>query len=392
MTTSKYKESENKSEIKNKNKDESNKKSVETDYTNRVCLNCGTKLQGEYCHKCGQANFQHQSKIKNFILEYLSNAFILDPKLIPTLWTLIRKPGHLTNEFMAGRYVSYEHPIKLNMFLLLVFVTIFLFFSNTEKMNNTLTYLKNQETILPAVVITTLENDEEYKEKIKKSDSDTIKLIFPRYNIEDIKKFTIIKPIQNLSHNLEAEIDTILAITPQILIKDKFIVADQSGTYRFADENNIINESKEFYIINNIWQNILRIITQYFPLIILLTVPFLSIAVGFVHRQKKKAPIKHFVFSLHYTAFVELMLILIYILYLIAKPASHFMELFMLITTYIYLTLSIKTAYRNSWSRSLIKSLIISFTYIGITLVTLIVILMIAIIIVGASLSSETSI
>ena len=90
----------------------------------KQCLNCGENLQGVYCHKCGQRATNATPKVWEFILEYMNNAFIWDSKCLPTMWHLIRRPGYLTNEFNAGKFVVYEHPLKLNMFFL--FVLMFL--------------------------------------------------------------------------------------------------------------------------------------------------------------------------------------------------------------------------------------------------------------------------
>ena len=90
------------------------------------CLNCGTELQGKYCHKCGQQVTSKTLKLKDFLIEYANNAFIWDSQCLRTLWNLIRRPGHLTVEYLNGKFVSQEHPLKLNMFLLFVFISLFL--------------------------------------------------------------------------------------------------------------------------------------------------------------------------------------------------------------------------------------------------------------------------
>ena len=96
------------------------------------CLNCGTKLQGMYCHKCGQHASNPTPKVWEFILEYMNNAFIWDQNFFSTIWQLLRRPGYLTKVFNAGKFVAYENPLKLNMFFLFVFVSMFLLFSDIE--------------------------------------------------------------------------------------------------------------------------------------------------------------------------------------------------------------------------------------------------------------------
>ena len=105
-------------------------KQEETEIENNVnnmpykyCLNCGTELSGRYCHSCGQQAINPNPTVRGFIMEYLYNAFMWDPKFFQTIYTLIRRPGHLTNEYLSGRVISYEHPLKLNMFKLFIFIS-----------------------------------------------------------------------------------------------------------------------------------------------------------------------------------------------------------------------------------------------------------------------------
>ena len=91
------------------------------------CKNCGTELQGIYCHNCGQYAKDLKQSFGSYIMEYLSNTYNLDGRIFQTIWLLFRKPGFLTKEFLQGKINSYVHPLKLNMFLLLVVMTVFAF-------------------------------------------------------------------------------------------------------------------------------------------------------------------------------------------------------------------------------------------------------------------------
>ena len=88
----------------------------QSDAPYKHCLNCGTELTGAYCHACGQEASNPTPSIKSFIMEYVVNAFMWDSKLLETLWLLVRRPGYLTREFVSGKFISYMHPLKLNMF------------------------------------------------------------------------------------------------------------------------------------------------------------------------------------------------------------------------------------------------------------------------------------
>ena len=91
------------------------------------CRNCGAELQGMYCHNCGQFAHDDSQPFWKYIWQYFENVYQFDYKIPATVWQLFRRPGFLTNEFNAGKIVSYMHPLKLNMFILVIFFTIIIF-------------------------------------------------------------------------------------------------------------------------------------------------------------------------------------------------------------------------------------------------------------------------
>ena len=78
----------------------------QNDLQYKHCLNCGAELKGRYCHSCGQEAVGKTPTVKGFVMAYLDNAFLWDPQFFKTLWTLIRRPGHLTKEYNAGKFIS----------------------------------------------------------------------------------------------------------------------------------------------------------------------------------------------------------------------------------------------------------------------------------------------
>ena len=85
------------------------------------CLNCGTILEGKFCHNCGQENLQIKESFGHMMNHAISDYFHFDQKFFHTLKPLLFKPGYLTNEYMAGRRVQYLHPIKMYIFISIVY-------------------------------------------------------------------------------------------------------------------------------------------------------------------------------------------------------------------------------------------------------------------------------
>jgi len=95
------------------------------------CLNCGTELQGKYCHNCGQENLQIKESFGHMVNHAVSDYFHFDQQFFHTLKPLLLKPGKLTLEYMAGRRAQYLHPVKMYIFISLVFFLL-IFKSNHE--------------------------------------------------------------------------------------------------------------------------------------------------------------------------------------------------------------------------------------------------------------------
>jgi hypothetical protein len=89
------------------------------------CPNCGSPLVGRYCSGCGQAapsaeDYSFRAHVGDFFEHLIS----LDGKVARTLLTLVRSPGLLTIDHLAGRRARYVRPLQL--FLL---VNVLLFFA-----------------------------------------------------------------------------------------------------------------------------------------------------------------------------------------------------------------------------------------------------------------------
>ena len=342
------------------------------------CLNCGADLQGIYCHECGQRASNPTPKVWEFILEYMNNAFIWDAKFFVTVWHLVRRPGFLTKEFNAGKFASYENPLKLNMFFLFVFITIFLLFSDIQKANESFDNVMKDEQVRPYMSLNALKTDVDYSVKMNESERDTIMLSLPMACVKDFPE--IVTTVKAMTNYNGEKLDTIAVCIPRILIQDGILVSNDSEVYSFAEKNDIVDKLLGLEILSNLLRKLLDILSQYFPIIFLLTSPLLAIAVKLLYWKRRKPFITLFIFSLHYTAFIELLLLVIYLLYLTIHPSFELLEYFMILSSGIYLTLAVKNVYEgNSWIMSIVKAFLISLGYFMICFIAIFTIFIIAI-------------
>src|SRR6201985_84181 len=124
------------------------------------CLNCGTILEGHYCHVCGQENLQIKESFGHMMNHAISDYFHFDHQFFHTLKPLVYKPGFLTNEYMAGRRAQYLHPVKMYIFISLVYFVL-LFKSGHEviHVNNTRADQKPADTTNTASVKAEIEKN-----------------------------------------------------------------------------------------------------------------------------------------------------------------------------------------------------------------------------------------
>ena len=339
------------------------------------CLNCGTELKGRYCHHCGQEAVSKTPSIGAFVLEYINNAFIWDAKFFSTLWTMIRRPGQLTNEYNAGKFRSQEHPLKLNMFLLFVIATLFVLFDSADKMTNSMHSLTNGEQVFCGIQVQTLVDDSVYAQKMQESPRDTILLQAPLFLVENYPQ--VISNIETKEDTGGKALDKFIAVLPRVLVEEEFVVNDGSGCYHFNAEKKLANFGVD--LLNSIWEEMVGIASRYFPLLLLLTVPFLSFSLRVVQRKSRIPGINHFIFALHYTAFLEVLMLCFCILHIvIAAPMLPMEHTLLAIITCLYLTIAYHRVYPSSWVKSVVKSLLTSLTYFIILLLIFVAIFVIA--------------
>lgn len=92
------------------------------------CLNCGTIVQGHYCHHCGQENVVTKETFWHMFTHFFYDITHFDSSFFHTIHHLILKPGFLSKEYMIGRRASYLHPIKMYVFTSAIFFLLFFTF------------------------------------------------------------------------------------------------------------------------------------------------------------------------------------------------------------------------------------------------------------------------
>ncbi|HEY2357218.1 MAG TPA: DUF3667 domain-containing protein [Phenylobacterium sp.] len=87
-----------------------------------ACANCGTVLQGRYCHVCSQDSDAHKRSILRLMVESAQGLFDLDGRILRTVPALFLGPGKLARDYMEGRIVRHVPPFRTFLVALLLFI------------------------------------------------------------------------------------------------------------------------------------------------------------------------------------------------------------------------------------------------------------------------------
>lgn len=87
-----------------------------------ICENCGTLLQGGFCHACGQSIHSPTRHFGHAVEEFFEAFWHLDGRVFRTLRELM-VPGRVAGNYLAGQRVRYIAPLRL--FVILSLLTFF---------------------------------------------------------------------------------------------------------------------------------------------------------------------------------------------------------------------------------------------------------------------------
>lgn len=97
------------------------------DYDLVECENCGAEKQGHYCAVCGQNDRNYRRNIFPVVGEVMAETFETDSRLVRTLAVLFTRPGFLSLEFSRNRRARYLSPFRLYLFTSILFFFVLSF-------------------------------------------------------------------------------------------------------------------------------------------------------------------------------------------------------------------------------------------------------------------------
>lgn len=89
------------------------------------CDNCYTSLQGGFCHQCGQEKKSYIRHVSGVVTEFFGEFSNWDTRVWRTLVPLWFRPGYLSRRYVQGHRVPYVPPLRLYLFTSIVAFLLF---------------------------------------------------------------------------------------------------------------------------------------------------------------------------------------------------------------------------------------------------------------------------
>lgn len=334
------------------------------------CLNCGAKLSGMFCHRCGQQATLPVQKMSGFMVGYFKNMLSLDSQAFPTLCNMIFHPGRVAKEFASGHYVSYLHPLQLNFFLLVVLITLFSLIGTDTKVQQSFVNLTNEEMFTAEMTLSNISKNSEYLQQVQSSPRTTVKLFASKRHLEiHNQTLGIFEIVDDIYIEENGYKDTLLVNLPKLLI-DNGALVETDDIYHFSRENNLAEDIQTVDEMADLWVSFTSLLFKHFPLFILLTTPFLALSLFLIIRRRNYSKGYYYIFALYYLAFVELLFMVIYIVGQFVEMSN--VHLFYFIALSLYMAVAIRRAFDiKSWFRAVVSGVLVNVIYTAFSFVVI---------------------
>lgn len=369
------------------------------------CENCHSIVQGTYCSECGQST---ESSLKYFwtvILHLLDDIFSFDSRASRTIVPLLFNPGFLTKEYIAGRRVHYVPPLRLYLFISIIFFLSLKFFINTDfnalteknknqkiteitqKIDQQIEALQTEKISAPPEILATIDQNilqlaHYKKEMFLKENNLKVDSIIELAELDLIQ----VKNKQPLTEIQQQKYDRIKqALNSGEEINDIVAISNnKEGTLELSflnEENNkILNakadelETKATELLKTSPNKLFHEAISKLPQIMFVILPLFALLLKVMFIFKKRLYMEHLTVALHSHSFIFLSILLIEIFNLalnsLNDPESFLERILIILSALlvcwipVYLYLMQKRIYQQGYLLTSIKYFVIGILYI----------------------------
>ncbi len=267
---------------------------------NARCPNCGEKITGTFCANCGQKQQELNIPLQHLLSDFLDSVFTLDSRILRTFTLLISKPGELTERFKAGQRIRFMPPLKLYLFVSLVF-----FFVLT---------------------------------------------------LTDVRIFKVTNSSQKNAVSTSGEMNVIgLSVDTTETPTDSISAESDSSANSMKEQffSNLSKATKNPAVINTA-------IVHRMPQMMFLMVPFFALLLKLLYLRQNRFYVNHLVFGFHFHSFAFIVFLVTLLLFWLTGQQAVTI-LWMALP--IYLFVAMRRVYHQSKKRTLLKLVALTVSY-----------------------------
>ncbi len=300
------------------------------------CENCGTALAGPYCHRCGQHDFDYHRSFGHMFLDALENFFHFDAKLFRNIVTLLFQPGRLSAEFNAGHRAAQMPPLRLYIFVSLIFFVL-VFAGNKLHAPSS-----PDEDLTPMVGATVNGRRATTTEALLAASQDLT---------------------AGTAAARQAKAPELAAAAARL----KAAAAKPAGTREksafarwFEEQARRLKDPAEI-------RELIEKFLHSLPKMMLFCLPFFALYTRFLFRQSGQVYLQHLVIALHFHTFVFLWLMVsdgwVFLAGLPAHGLARAVRGACNLWLFLYPVLMLRRLFANSWKRTIFKTFVLVFLY-----------------------------
>ncbi|NQX38606.1 Protein of unknown function [Pedobacter steynii] len=260
------------------------------------CLNCGHTVEDHFCSHCGQENIIVEEDALHMIAHATADYFHFESKFFGTLKPLLVKPGWLTQQYVAGKRVAFIHPIRLYIFVSIVFFLVIL--SGGHKVNNHIKFGSKKKT------------ETQKQDSIKKDGLTIFKEGISRVPVSGRLKDSIISDIdKNAKERRAGQESEVAFFEMDSLLRGGFATVEDYDKH----QRSLPKPKRDGFIENYITKKNIELrdypggagkkmfedFLHNLPKMMFLLLPLFAFLLKLVYIRKKKYYYEHLIFSFH---------------------------------------------------------------------------------------------
>lgn len=302
----------------------------------KQCINCDNTLKesDKFCSECGQTT-DDKLNLRVLFSNIIGNYLSIDARFFKTIIPLIFKPGLVAKSYINGKRKTYLHPGKTYLFISVIF---FFFLSiKTSSFRSEI-------------------NESIYEGLSQKSKTE----------LDSVFKSSLLDITSDYSNNDSIPIDSLDSISTVKLNNPDTIAENNSDNFFLKQLDKIVTKKG---------LNLFDLFFGMISIAIFLLVPIYALFLKLLFYKPYNFT-EQLVFSLYLFAFNFILAILYLSFYTL--DGNNYIRNFILLASFIHITISIKNFYNKTIFQSIAKSLIQTSIFILILVPTILILLTIS--------------